>query len=61
MVVTAASKPSPANLSLAILKFICIKEFQDYNPQLTISFTMLRGSISFFASVILFDSLKTDG
>ena len=33
MVVTAASKPSPANLSLAILKFITIIEFQDYNTQ----------------------------
>ena len=54
MVVTAASKPSPANLSLAILKFIAIIEFQDYNIQLIISFAMIKGSILVFATVILF-------
>ena len=54
MVVTAASKPSPANLSLAILKFIAIIEFQDYNTQLIISFVMVKGSILVFATVILF-------
>ena len=46
MVVTAAaSKPSPANLSLAILKFIAIIEFQDYNTQLIVSFAMIKVSI----------------
>ena len=54
MVVTAASKPSPANLSLAILEFIANIEFQDYNTQLIISFATIKGSILVVATLIMF-------